>query len=546
MLGKIGDILSILPILSYEHGKTGEKQTLAISKQYSGIVEGLDYVEALVIDCHWQDLEYAIKYCKRRYDKVVVAQTYGKTVAIQHRTHSFQYDQWMRAGMLKHWDNLPLVIPRPTNAKQLVDSHLGTRPSILFADSGESSQFEFSNQLAEALTKEFEETHNIVRLSTIRLERFTDFVALYDAADVLIVTETAHLHLSKASPTPTFALLTDKPQRWHGSAWSKQFGHAIRYSEYELREMEFINEVRKKIEHRKPIQIDRVMTGFDNGYNPSIIEFGDKKLMSYRHHPNPDEWRTNLVISEESGGVGFEYPLRFPDMYSDMSHEDGRFFVFNGKLHMSFTLSVFPGVRNAVVPCVTGYGELIKDESGWRVDSVTLPKYGMNNFQSQEKNMVFFEHESKLHCIYQCSPDHVVLRLGDGGIFEEVYQTESPSWKYGDIRGGTQPMRNYVTADGGWIRFFHSLHKNGVDRSAWTYHVGALVMEDKPPFAIKKISKLPVMSGNDRLVQGWKYWKPSVSIPYGAIERVDGWDVSIGVNDSECAIARVKREHLNL
>jgi hypothetical protein len=54
------------------------------------------------------------------------------------------------------------------------------------------------------------------------------------------------------------------------------------------------------------------------------------------------------------------------------------------------------------------------------------------------------------------------------------------------------------------------------------------------------------MSGDERMTQGWKYFKPAVAIPYGAMENDDGWDVSVGLNDSECAIVRVKKEHLNL
>ena len=542
MLGKIGDILSIAPVLRWKSDQTRKPVNLVVSKQYAEIVYGLDYIQADVVDFHWQDLERAMKYAKRKYDSVIIPQTYGKTVAIQHRTPSFQYDQWQRAGAMRQWDSLPLVIPRPSNAAALVEHHLGTRPSILFADSGESSQFEFSNQLGEALRKEFGDTHQIVRLSTIRLERFTDFVALYDAADVLVVTETAHLHLSKATKTPTFALITDTPQRWHGSAWSKQFGMAVRYSQYELREMEFLKAIRDQLKKRQPPRVDVVTTGKDHGYNPSIIEHGGKKLMSYRFHPNPKEWRTNLVISETSPSHCDEYIIRFPDKYSDMSHEDGRFFTFNGKLHMSFTLAAFPGVENVTIPCATGYGELIRDDLGWRVDSVTFPKYGLNNFQGQEKNFCFFESGGKLHCIYQCSPEQIVLRLGEDGVVDEVFRTESPSWKYGEIRGGTQPL----SISNRWLRFFHSLNKNGKDRSAWTYHIGAMLMSPTAPFKIEKISSTPVMSGGERLTQGWKYWKPAVAIPYGAMENDEGWDVSVGLNDSECAIVRVKKEHLNL
>lgn len=244
ILGKAGDLLSVLPLLSHKAAQQKSPVNLVISKEYADVVSGLDYVKADIIDVHWQNLEQSIKYSKRKYDKCHIAQTYGKTVAIQHRHPSFQHDQWNRCQALHLFDKLPLIIPRPSNAKELVERYMGKRPAILFADKGESSPFLHGDYLAGLLQESFGKTHDIIRLSTIRLDKFTDFVALYDAASILVVTETAHLHLSKASKTPTFALVTDTPERWHGSAWSKQFKLHIRYSQFQRRSMELIEGIR--------------------------------------------------------------------------------------------------------------------------------------------------------------------------------------------------------------------------------------------------------------------------------------------------------------
>lgn len=243
-LGKIGDVLNALPILSSRCLKQKSPANLVISKQYSGVVQGLDYIKTDVLSIHWQDLEEGLKYAKRRYDKVLVPSTFGKSVSIQHRLPSWQLDSYARCGELHNFDKLPLVIPRPPNAKELVARHMGERPTILFADKGESSPFESADHLAGRLQSEFGASHQIVRLSSIRLEKFTDFVALYDAAACLIVTETSHLHLSKAANIPIFALATDTPERWHGSAWSHKFKLHIRYSQFKRREQELIAGIR--------------------------------------------------------------------------------------------------------------------------------------------------------------------------------------------------------------------------------------------------------------------------------------------------------------
>lgn len=243
-LAKIGDVLSILPLLSFKAKQQGKPCNLVISEQYSDVVKGLDYIKPDILSIHWQDLEAAYRYAKRKYEKVYAPATCGKTVSIQHRHASWQMDAYARCGSLHWFDRLPLVIPRPSNAKELVARHMGQRPTILFADKGESSQFESSDYLAQKLESEFGASHQIVRLSSIRLEKFTDFVALYDAAACLIVTETSHLHLSKACDIPIFALATDKPERWHGSAWSSKFKLHIRYSQFKRREMELIEGIR--------------------------------------------------------------------------------------------------------------------------------------------------------------------------------------------------------------------------------------------------------------------------------------------------------------
>lgn len=148
----------------------------------------------------------------------------------------------------------------------------------------------------------------------------------------------------------------------------------------------------------------------------------------------------------------------------------------------------------------------------------------------------------KLHVIYQCSPEQIIYRLGDGCNVDEVYRTESPSWEHGELRGGTQPL----SYQGKWLRFFHSLHRHGQNRLDWSYAIGACVMQSEPPFKIEKISRFPIYSGDERYVPDWRFVKPNVAICYGAIPSGDGWDVGVGLNDCLSSIIHVKESDLNL
>jgi len=292
------------------------------------------------------------------------------------------------------------------------------------------------------------------------------------------------------------------------------------------------------------IQPTIIPTAMPHGYNASVEEFGGIRLLSYRYHPNPNQWRTQIMIQESIADYLKEEKLVLPDFYSEMSHEDGRMFWYKGSLHMSLTVAVFPGVENTSPPCITIYGELRRGEDFWYLDNVVTPKYGNNDWSGQNKNNLFFEHAGKLYQIYQCSPEQVVIRLKEGGEVDEVFRTKSPSWEHGEIRGGTQPLA--YTNCGKWLRFFHSLHKHGNNRGDWTYAIGALIQDSKSPFAIERISKFPVFSGDERFVPHCKHWKQGVAIAYGAIPDGDGWLVSVGLNDSLCATLKVNSSDLNL
>ena len=226
-LGKIGDVLSILPILHHEFLTTGVKPTIVIGREYASILEGVSYVE----QCIWKgdigDLAGAILFAKKRFSDVIVLQTHANNMPIQHRTPSFQLDQWQRAGCVEHFEEWPLVFDRREITREPVS--LSPMPYILFADHSQSSPFPQKEELSAMLKAEFP-NHQIFRLSEIRVDRFYDLLGLFDRAAALVTVETAHIHLSKASPVPTFVLAADG---WRGSALHPKFRFYLRYKDWE-------------------------------------------------------------------------------------------------------------------------------------------------------------------------------------------------------------------------------------------------------------------------------------------------------------------------
>jgi len=205
-------------MIHHDYVKSGVKPEVVAVRPYSELLNSVDYVQVKKFEGSMQDLSGAIKLAKEDSRDVKVTQLHGKGFTFEHRHPSFQYDQWDRGGMLDKWDKLPLVIPRGKSLTPKVNE----KPTIVFADHSQSSPFPHKEELAKLLIENFP-SHHVVRLSSIQAPHLFDLLALMDAADLVVTVETAHLHLSKACTKPVIALVTDKPSRWHGSAWSNRF-----------------------------------------------------------------------------------------------------------------------------------------------------------------------------------------------------------------------------------------------------------------------------------------------------------------------------------
>ncbi|HUD74515.1 MAG TPA: hypothetical protein VMQ76_05535, partial [Terracidiphilus sp.] len=171
--------------------------------------------------------------------------------------------------------------------------------------------------------------------------------------------------------------------------------------------------------------------------------------------------------------------------------------------------------------------------------------YGRNSGVSKEKNWVFFDHEGELYCIYEDLPQHRITRVVGHRIQAELISPPA-LWPWGVIRGGAPPIK---VPGLGWLVLFHSSLPTEEPPHYVRYFSGAYLMDDKPPFAVTKITNRPLMAGSEadghgvdpRYLAGWK---PYVVFPCGAVFDNDTLLVSFGVNDWQCAVARLKLDDL--
>lgn len=285
-------------------------------------------------------------------------------------------------------------------------------------------------------------------------------------------------------------------------------------------------------------------------WNCGLIRHAGKMWMSYRYHRDSRSGRCATAIVEIDErtmlpvGRGQLIPLAEP--CGDEHHEDARLFIYDGDVFVSWTMmqGYKPGIDYT---CVIKYARLKLSRGKWSVLQEWQPRHGNNNGFKKEKNWIFFEHDKKLHCIYATDPEHVILEL-DGDSVKRKYDSPGPLWQWGHIRGGTPPVD---LGDGRMMCMFHSSIPTETPPHYVRYYAAAYTFEKKPPFRVLQISERPILSGSEedghrvdpRYTEGWK---PYVVFPCGLVPDKDGWLMSFGINDWQCAIAQLRPSDLAL
>jgi hypothetical protein len=264
LLGRTGDLLSILPFLKAE-ADAGQKPTLIVSNQHTAVLEGVSYVNVVPFEGGIHLLRQAWDWANAHYPKVKSLQvigaskdvgeiTYGPAGQKHAQTTSFVKEYWKLAGHLVHWDECwPLVFDQRSperETKLLQDVGLvrrkgqrgrpsKERPLILVACKGNSSPFPYADLMLELIRGRFGQTYQVLELP--QAGRIYDLLALYERAHCLVATDSAPLHLARAVPSlPVIALTNDRPLFWNGSPWMPQWVWCCRYHDWPERALKFL------------------------------------------------------------------------------------------------------------------------------------------------------------------------------------------------------------------------------------------------------------------------------------------------------------------
>jgi len=269
-------------------------------------------------------------------------------------------------------------------------------------------------------------------------------------------------------------------------------------------------------------------------FNGSIIRYNGRLLVAYRYYGGNIN-KSHLAISEldDDLAVKSNHPLNIRAHGTTKSYIDPRLFIHNDKLWITF--AEFDMGNRGMYRCIVRCVQL---GDGYIPENDLEIKYG-DNYKALEKNWCFFSHDDELWFYYSILDQRCVRVCDTTGRMIEERRSGPFTWLLDHLRGGT-PFAPYGD---GYISFYHSGTKH-----PWyqrRYGVGAVVIEGKPPFGIKKLG-LPFMYGSreDLFIDRDRPGNPNVVFAAGLVDCGDHFLVSVGVNDSINAVITVPKDNL--
>ena len=209
-LGRFGDIVHLLPAL-----RALGTPTVAVSKAFAGILDGVSYVKPLVLDVSHTSVLEAKATLERQFPRVVVTQMSAPGWEPPRHCESFTEDAWRAIGMLERYDDpaLKLEFDRRDYARERLLIRrcippLRQKPIVAVNLEGHSSAFPDRGLFMEHLKSAGNGEFTLLDLSQIHALRLFDLLGLMELVDAIVTIDTATLHLAAATPTPVVAILS--------------------------------------------------------------------------------------------------------------------------------------------------------------------------------------------------------------------------------------------------------------------------------------------------------------------------------------------------
>lgn len=290
--------------------------------------------------------------------------------------------------------------------------------------------------------------------------------------------------------------------------------------------------------------------GYPDAFNPSIIRWENRLLMSFRSR-DPFTNQATIVgftwLDEDFNPVGEPQLLNINWNRTDSYIQDPRLFIVKDKLYIAYSDMVenpeFKVKKRTM--CVS---EINYDGVSFLANFRNAFHYFQGDKNNKfEKNWVPFDYEGLMLLAYNISPHKIFFPLlGEEKCVLFAESSQFNLWNWGELRGGTTAL---LINDNHYLSFFHSSTSlatvQSKAKSMTHYFMGAYLFESKPPFTIKKISPDPIVCKDFYNGEPHKTWKPlRVIFPCGFVfDKKYIW-ISYGRQDYEAWIVKIDKLEL--
>lgn len=203
-LGRLGDILNILPILKMIGGGS-----VICRPEYAHILAATSYAKHIP----WCGGVDDVRGARQAHPDALVTQRFGNEGPYPQLSASFAYDEWLAVGApLDKFGTLDLDNITGKRPFANFDRFCANEAYVVVVTQGTSGPYPHAEKLKAHLLKRF--GHRVDFIIDPSYEKFDWMVELIDCAWAIVTIDTAPLHLTPMTDTPVIYL---RPRGWTGS-----------------------------------------------------------------------------------------------------------------------------------------------------------------------------------------------------------------------------------------------------------------------------------------------------------------------------------------
>lgn len=221
-LASYGDLVSLFPVFK-ARADAGASVSVMTRPEYADIFECITYAKAIPVDilvhAPW---EAEAKARAMGFNEVIVSQVVSNDHQGPRHWKNYQTQEWINCGMVERYHDLPLVFDNRDAAGEAAATaaHIPPddgRPLLAYCLHGISAPYPHVEAQRAWIKERFSANYRLLELGALRLPKVYHLIALIEAADVLISTDTLAVHMAYATKTPTIVFVPDPPRAYSQS-----------------------------------------------------------------------------------------------------------------------------------------------------------------------------------------------------------------------------------------------------------------------------------------------------------------------------------------